>query len=317
MRVTKKQYPMETRLVAKLDKFIERCTQPKPALDALLIIDGREGYGKTTNAVGIAYYFAEKTGRKFSEAHCFFDLDELINFAITTKEQIIIWDEAALAGLAAEWQKKIQIKLTKLLMTVRKKRHFFIFNIPKAEKLNEYLYDRAVGLVHVYARDDVIVGRFTYYNYQAKTVMYNHFRKTRMMNYKKRVSFRGTFPDVLDPKNEYNVLDTFNAEKYDENKDKAIRSIGDEDGDKMSRYKRSFLRAQYALALLSFHMTQQYGVSYNKIEVICGVGHKELKKGLEIIEEYPEILGDGDGVARDTLREGGKKHMEAEPLINE
>lgn len=217
MIVTEKEYYMEKKLIQILDMMIDRMTGNRK-MDNLLIIDGDEGYGKSTFSAQIGNYVAEKSGRKFSVKNFFFDVDKMTEHAIKTSDQVIIWDEAALAGLASEWQKKEQIKLIKLLMVARKKRHFWIFNIPKFFKMNEYIVvDRAIGLVHVYARNEKQLGRFVYFKKNRKAQLYDKWKKSHVRAYNKFRSFRGTFPSKFD-----GIID---EQTYDKMKDEAIMSI--------------------------------------------------------------------------------------------
>jgi DNA-binding transcriptional regulator YiaG len=205
MSVTDKQIPLNSSLVQKFDLMIERVEQTKPCHDTLVSIEGSEGVGKTTMAVILGYYVHSVTGRPFSEKNVFADVKKAIDFAQNTFGQIVIFDEPALDALSAEWWKESQKDLIKLLMLSRKKRHFFIFNITKFYKFSEYIVvDRAVCMIH----------------------LYNDYRKKRERNYRKYKMFTGTFPDVLDPKMSYNILDHFNVEEYEKEKDKAILSIG-------------------------------------------------------------------------------------------
>lgn len=215
--VTDKEYYMDDQLKAKLDLCCDRCTSK--AFDNLIIIDGDEGIGKSTFSMGCAYYVAHRTGRPFSVDNVFFDLNKLFAFARTTKEQVIVWDEAALGGMASEWRNEKQQILLKLLMVARKKRHFFFFNIPKFFKLNEYLIvDRSIALIHIYARGEIEQGRFCYFKKSSKERLYYDRIRSRMRNYKKFYDFHGSFPNVL-----AKVID---EEEYDKKKDEAILSIG-------------------------------------------------------------------------------------------
>lgn len=221
MIVTDKKYYMDNRLLEKLDLMVNRCSG-KIKLDNLVIVDGDEGYGKSTLAVSMAYYVAYKLGRPFSVNNIFFNTKDLINFAKSTKEQVIIWDEATLGGLAAEWYVKDQIKLIKLLNIVRKKKHFFFFNIPKFFKLNETLViDRSIALVHVYARNDIELGRFVYFRRTAKENLFNDWRRKRLRNYRKYYTLRGSFVNAL-PK----IID---EQEYEDRKDKMIETFDEED----------------------------------------------------------------------------------------
>jgi len=217
--VTDKEYYMDNKLVEKLDLMVERM---KRKMDNVLLIDGDEGYGKTNLEAGIAYYISYKTGRSFTVDNMFFDLNKLIDFASTTEEQIICWDEGALGGLAAEWWRKNQLEFIKLLMIARKKRHFFIICIPKFFKLNEYLVvDRSIALVHVYAKNEIKLGRFVYYNKKAKEKLFEGWRKKKMREYKKHYVLRGKFLEYL-PK----VID---EEEYERKKDEAILNFRKKD----------------------------------------------------------------------------------------
>lgn len=217
MKYTDKEYYINEKLREKLDLMIERVVEHK--FDNLIIIDGKEGYGKSNLASGIAYYIAYKSKREFSINNVFFSIDEMIDFAIKTEKQVIWWDEAALGGLALESYRKIQIKLLKLLMIARKKQHFYIFVIPKYFKLREAIIDRAVALVHSYSRDEVTRGRFAYYKTDSLERMYLYWMKSRQKGYKKFFNFLGTFPESLPL-----IID---EKEYDKKKDNAILSLGE------------------------------------------------------------------------------------------
>jgi DNA-binding transcriptional regulator YiaG len=227
MSVTDKQIPLNSSLVQKFDLMIERVEQTKPCHDTLVSIEGSEGVGKTTMAVILGYYVHSVTGRPFSEKNVFADVKKAIDFAQNTFGQIVIFDEPALDALSAEWWKESQKDLIKLLMLSRKKRHFFIFNITKFYKFSEYIVvDRAVCMIHLYEQQNDNRPAFAYIGKMCLENLYNDYRKKRERNYRKYKMFTGTFPDVLDPKMSYNILDHFNVEEYEKEKDKAILSIG-------------------------------------------------------------------------------------------
>lgn len=213
MNINGTEVYLEPKLQRKLDLMIDRTTNKK--FDNLVLIDGDEGYGKSNLESLIAYYVHQKTGRTLSLANLFFSLDKLTEFAQKTEEQIILWDEGALGGLALEWWNKNQQKFLKLLMVCRKKRHFFIICIPKFFKLNEYLViDRSIALIHVYARNETQLGRFAYFDKKSKESLYESWRRTRKRGYKRYMSFHGSFRETLPL--------VFNEEEYEKKKDEAI-----------------------------------------------------------------------------------------------
>jgi hypothetical protein len=237
MKVTDLQYALENRLLKKLDLMIERCTTDQPKRDAVLINEGGEGEGKSNTSVAEAYYIKSKTNRPI---YLFFRLHALVEFAKTTKEQIIIWDEPSLDSLAQEHYKEINIQLMKLLMTCRKNRHFFIINMTKFWKFNEYVVvDRCLGMVHMYSRREIEIGRFVYINKRSLEPLFIGYKRTKKRLYKKYTKFRGSFPNIMEkyfdrmgitmvgidgkfyPNATYDI--------YEREKDKAIVSIGTKD----------------------------------------------------------------------------------------
>jgi hypothetical protein len=231
MIVTKFKYPLEANLVTKLDLMIDRCSSKGSKKDLVLLFEGAEGEGKTTFSIAVAYYFSEKTGRKFDVSRVFFDVDKMIEFAQSTKKQIIIWDEPALQALSTDWASSAVKNLTRLLMMARKKQHMILINMTKFYKFNEYVVvDRPMALIHVYSRKNIQSGRFMYIRKKYLEPLWRDYRFKKFRAYKKYSSkaIRGSFPDVLNPKYKHNVLSEFDNDMYEKNKDAAIAMIGKE-----------------------------------------------------------------------------------------
>jgi len=222
--VTDKQYFFDPALKKKIDLMINR-TSGKKQFDNLVLIDGNEGYGKSTNAIGLAYYVSYTTGRPFPRdtSHIFFDLDEMFKFAVNTKEQIMIWDEASAGGLSQEWWNKSQLKLIKLLNIARKKKHFYIFIISKFYMLRPYIIDRAIGLIHVYARHETELGRFSYYKKKSKDFLYRSCR-SKKFEYWKYITIKGAFVNCMSKR-----LSLVDVDIYDKRKDEFIASLSKDD----------------------------------------------------------------------------------------
>lgn len=229
VRVQPYNYPIENRLIQKLDLMIQRCTQNKPKRDAVLNIEGAEGEGKTTFSIAIAYYVSEKTGRKFDHTHIYFDLRKLIERIQNTEEEILIWDEPALHGLGKDALTNIVKDLERVLVMARKKRHFIIINMAYFNMFSPYIvWQRPLGMIHVYSRKEIEAGRFIYIRKKALEGLYQDWRTKRKRNYRKWKcrGINGNFPDVLDPDYKNNVLKDFNVVAYNDAKDKAILQIG-------------------------------------------------------------------------------------------
>lgn len=273
MKVTDKLYSMDKSLVGKMDLMVDRCSG-KRKMDNLIILDGNEGYGKTTLSIQMAYYMAWKAGRTFGIENVFFDIEKLIEFAKNSQDQVLIWDEAALAGMATEWQNKTQKRLIKLLMIARKKRHIWIFNIPKFFKLNEYLVvDRSIALVHVYAHNENELGLFAYYNKSKKDDFFYEWRKTKKRAYKKFYTLRGRFSDGF--------KGIVCEEAYDKMKDYAISNM--DGGEKLNKKEEKLMRLQYKLAMTKT-LTQK------QVAEIVGITRQAVAKWALYGEKYPHFL---------------------------
>lgn len=236
MIVTDLEYSLEKLLVQKLQIMVKRCIQTKPKKDALLINEGAEGEGKTNSAVAEAYFVKYHLKNDYGqerEINLFFKLEQLIKFAKSTKDQIIIWDEPALDALGSDQMKELNKNLLKLLMVVRMNRHFFIFNFTKFFMFKEYIVvDRGLGMVHMYSRNEIEPGRFVYIKKANLEPLYLAYRISKKRLYKKFYSFRGSFPEVLEryfDKMGITVEGIKNATyaDYERLKRKAINSVGD------------------------------------------------------------------------------------------
>lgn len=233
MKVTDLDYDMEKKLVKKLDLMIDRCKKK----DVLLILEGSEGEGKTNASEAVAYYIRYKTGRTIN---MFFRLEGMIEFAKSTENQLIIWDEPALDSLSTDWYRARSKDLIRLLMVCRKKNHFFIFNFVKFFKFSEYIVvDRAHGFMHMYTRNNGQQGRFVYIRQNNLERLYNLYRTKKKRGYGICKSFGGWIPFIekhfthmdltIEGKPHCTIKD------YEALKDNGIESIGNGKDNKPTR----------------------------------------------------------------------------------
>lgn len=261
MIVTDKKYSMDDKYKSKLDLMIKRMNGTD---DNIVVIDGDEGQGKTEMAIGTCYYISNKTGRKYNMENIFFNLDKLVKFASSTKEQIIHFDEAVLGLLVTKWQDKLQQKFLTLAMIARKKKHFIVLCIPKFHRLPQYLIEeRAIALVHVYSRNNMVKGRFCYYTKRRKNDLYMDWKKSKVKKYKEHRSFWGTFP-IASTK----IFTDEQNKNYDDKKDAAILSIGDDEKPKESSQSQRWINQRDELIVF---IKNRLGLKYTEME-------KELKK---------------------------------------
>jgi len=219
---SKVDFLIDRLLLSKIELMIKRITDDDEN-DNYLIIDGDTGSGKTNMSVGIAYLVAQATGRTFDNSRVFFDTNEAVNFAKKTREQIIIFDEPAFGGLKSEWRKKTQINLIKLLYTARVKRHFVIFNLVKFCKFSDDIIEKAVALLRIYRQDESQKRRsFLYIPHKNIPSLMDFWHRKHIRAYYRFKTFRGNvfryvLPEIID------------KQLYNEQKDKAIEMIGDDD----------------------------------------------------------------------------------------
>jgi hypothetical protein len=229
VKVTKFKYALDDNLLEKINLMTERCVQKNPKRDAVLLIEGAEGEGKTSLSVALAYYISSISNREFSHKNIFFDVAKMIKFLQNTDGQIAIWDEPALQALSGDALSRVVKNLKRMLMMCRNKRHFIIINMTYFTEFGGYIvWQRPLGMIHVYSRNGLQAGRFVYIRKKYLERLWLDWKSKKQRNYKKWGSniCRGTFPDVLNPDYKGNVLEDFNFNAYEKNKNDAISSIG-------------------------------------------------------------------------------------------
>lgn len=274
-KVTDLQYQLEGFLIEKMDCVHTRVTKRK--LDGIFLTDGDEGFGKTSISILLAYYIAWKTGREFNLDHIFFDPKELIAFINSTKKQVIIWDEAALGGLASGWQNKVQQMVIQTLMTCRSRQHIIFFNCPKFYRLNKYfVMDRAEGLIHVYSDNRIDAGKVTYYKKDQLEFMMEYWSKQNKHPYKVfyRKHLRGNFIDAF-------ALNIINEDKYDAKKEHYTEKL-------LSQYSND--RYNEKLLKLQYKVSQVKCVQKKVLAEDIGFTPKAFVDWSKIPAKYPEIF---------------------------
>ena len=168
----------------------------------------------------------------------------MINFLQEGEGKIAVWDEPALQALSGDALSSLVKDLKRLLMMCRNKRHFIIINMTYFNEFGSYIvWQRPLGMVHVYSRNEHEAGRFIYIRKKYLEQLWNDWKIKKKRNYVKYASHkcRGSFPDVLNPDYKYNVLSDFNFEIYERNKNKAIASITQEKKKINERDVRNYL----------------------------------------------------------------------------
>lgn len=252
MRVTRFNYALEDSLVEKCKKIADRVTRDTKKKDAVILIEGPEGSGKTTMSIAMAYYISELTGRKFNHEQIFFDAEKLIHHLQNTDNQIVIWDEPSLSALTGDFATKTTKNVTRLMMMMRKKRHVVFMNITYFHRFFNYaVTDRAAAMIHIYERKSTGQYRFIWIPGKKLGNLYEDYLKKRKKNYWKYANklCRGAFPNILDDKYKYNVLSEFDVGAYESNKDAGIQKVGEKVHEKIKE-KTDKLREKYETQLV-------------------------------------------------------------------
>ena len=222
----------EPRFVKKISKMVDLCTRDNKQNDAVLIIEGREGTGKTNGSMVCAAIFKHFSNRA---SYMYFDLEKLIGIAQSTVGKIFIWDEPALDSLTSDQMNELNKNLMKLLMTCRVNRHFFIFNITDFTKFSKYItIERPVGFIHL---QKLRTGHGLYIRFKRLEALHQDWTDHRRRRYNKYRSFFMDFPLLAE--DEWQELDlTINGiphaslEEYTTQKRQAISQIGKKDNGK-------------------------------------------------------------------------------------
>jgi hypothetical protein len=230
------------------------------------------------------------TGRPI---HLFFRLEEMMKFAQKTEKQIIIWDEPALDSLSTDQLNTLNRDMLRLFMTIRKKQHFFIINFTKFWKFPEYMIvDRALGMIHVYSRREMEIGRYLYIPKRNLERLWNDYRKQKKRNYKAFTLFHGTFPEVMEEYFECFDISIGNKDHctlkdYEEQKDIGINSIGDNKS-KMSKKELALWKKINGLRL---RVALAKGEIREKFAQSLGINRTRLIEWSQIPIEDTDLVG--------------------------
>jgi|TARA_R100000093_G_scaffold41_2_gene114 hypothetical protein len=264
IKVTNHCFSMNEMLKNNIDFLIKAVSK---GWDGILLFDGVEGSGKTTLASEVSSYEAYQSKRKFDLSHVVFTAEQF-NEAVNNSPpgSAILWDEAVFGALGVEWASIVNRTITKLMVTIRKKRLFINIVIPWIYMLQPYLaVGRTRALIHVMTPDGISRGYFRFYDYTGKQQLY--FRNKKFFTYYGvKEAFKGTFPQAD------NIF--YNDKEYQKKKDEAISSIMEKSA-KGSKYQQALDQRDIVVRLCGQYMkakdiAEQIGIT--KLQV-----HKIIK----------------------------------------
>lgn len=184
--------------------------------DALFIIFGREGSGKTTVGTQVCTYLDPT----FDLDRVCFKPDQFLAAVDNAKpEEAILWDEAIYGANAAQWANEISQAVISRLTTIRKRKLKIVICFPYLYMLNKYFISRSLASIYVYAKAFDKRGFMSFYNQRKTEYLYELMKSKYSYNWQgaiKRVlpSFHCKFPNYL----------CLPEEMYEDKKDRSTSS---------------------------------------------------------------------------------------------
>lgn len=285
------EYYMEDRLKKNLNKIKEDLS--KKDKDCVLVIDGKEGSGKSTFAFQVGKYI-DKTLDLNRVVFSPEDFREAILKA--KKKQVIVYDEAFTGFSSRSSLSPINRVLVSLAMQMRQKNLCVLIVLPTIFLLDKYIaMFRSRALIHVYESRGVR-GYFKVYNSQKKKFLILRGYKT--MSYRHKglyTNFSGRFYG------KFALGDAECEKKYRTKKEKAL---SDSEKTSMTSAQVKFREQRNLLIYLlrkiskmTFREMSEYLADYNlqlshpQLVSICNkFGEYENEKEIDSSEKKTENL---------------------------
>jgi len=306
--VTEKEisYHMNSRLKENLDNKVIPSLLKKDK-DYFIVVDGREGSGKSTIALQLGKY----VDPTLDLSRVVFDAESFRQAIFKAKKgQCIIFDEAFTGLSSRAALSGINKVLVGLMMQMRQKNLFVIMVLPTFFMLDKYVaIFRAKALIHVYENKG-IRGYFRLYNSRLKKLLYLHGKKDYSYSPKfVRTRFTGRFYG------KFALGGDEEEKKYRKKKEEALEAT--EKNPMTSRQIKYRNQRDITIYLLrktskmtyremeNFLQDYDLDMSYSQIAKICGAfGDKEYEKPKI---ETKLIVSDENPLKTDNLDENTTK----------
>jgi hypothetical protein len=208
-----REYYIEDRMKHNLDEKVIKQLQTKDK-DCVIVVDGKEGSGKSTFAMQIGAY----VDNSLDLSRIVFSPDDFREAILKAKKgQCIIYDEAFTGFSSRNSLSPVNKVLVSLAMQMRQKNLFVIIVLPTIFLLDKYMaIFRTKALIHVYESKGRR-GYFKLYNSKKKQYLILMGQKTMRYNHKGLyTNFRGRFYG------KFALGDEEVEKKYREKKEKAL-----------------------------------------------------------------------------------------------
>ncbi|KKN65095.1 hypothetical protein LCGC14_0484830 [marine sediment metagenome] len=236
-----------------------RILNKKIRRDAVIIISGDEGTGKTTIASQLCYYLVSLVGKKLTLDNFYFTPNQIYNAVMKGNKPPgtpFIYDEGVTGLLAKQAMSKMHIKLQIMFSTCRSKRYPIFVCIPRFRELPDWLaIDRSLALFTAFNKqvgnDPDHPGFYVGYAKQDKKWLWLHEKSKRFdLSMKVRHTSTATFPAWF----------PFDNEEYERHKRNSLAEADSltPEANKSSKYKERYLQAGVLL-------TDRFGMSKTEL----------------------------------------------------
>lgn len=236
-------YYMDETLKTNIDDYLVPAVKKK--WDAVMLVTGIEGSGKSTFAAALAYY----VDPTFCLARLCFTPDELIEAIDNSRPgEAIVFDEAVMGMFAQDAGTSVQNVLIKKFVTIRKKRLFIFIVIPSIFLLRKYFaIFRTRALIHCYTPDGISRGFFKLYSFGTKRKLY--IKGSREFDQgSQKPDFTGGFTNTEGY--------FFDLKEYDDKKEEAIKSLTlkSQKKKKLTKTQQRMINERHLFLMLAFKL---------------------------------------------------------------
>jgi len=257
------------KLKIDLDILIDDVINSK--MDCVIVIDGKEGAAKSTNARLIGKYISHRVKMPFSSENIHFSTDKYIDFSENQEKYTInILDESREALNKKRGMSRSNVKFTNWLSENRDKNQFHILILPAIHDLDSYISVwRMKLLIHFllgrgksetsYSGHQLIRGKFRVYNNNKdlQRVIFNknrygHYSYPLQYNYERTMKYQEVFTcDEL--------------EKYNNKKATARRLKYQSDDKRKDEKTHKLLKAMLDMGLSRREISRKSGMGVNQV----------------------------------------------------
>jgi len=248
--------------------------------DFFMIVDGKEGSGKSTIALSIGK-FVDPT---LNLDRVVFNAEDFAKAVYSAKKgQVIIFDEAFTGLSSRAALSSVNKTLVSLMMQMRQKNLMVIIVLPTVFMLDKYMVlHRAKILIHVYENKGRR-GYFRVYNYKQKKLLYLYGKKDYSYSRKiARTNFKGRF---------YGKFALGDAEMEKRYRDKKELSLIETSNNQKGTSNEKYFNERNALIDI---LKEESKLSYRKLSILLkdhsiDISHQQVKNICDKFQNQPKL----------------------------